>query len=226
MMLRNRKISSILLVVFLGLAFVIWSNVYAAIGNNAKTQVPIDPDADMLHLLQTEMANPSISNDVKNADRPRLEEILSVETQRAEAISRQQLGLQANSTPFPTPSGPFGIWRASDGINNNPPIPMHTSDAVLKNSWVKTIGNDTYLVYAGVLADDPSQGLVYVKSSDAVSFHKILSPVKSGALKIIGNTNLVLTLQSEKGNIIYFDAQKEQFIQNKINLTLPATAYP
>ena len=71
-----------------------WSNVSAAIGNNAKTQVPIDPDADMLHLLQTEMANPSISNDVKNADRPRLEEILSVETQRAEAISRQQLGSQ------------------------------------------------------------------------------------------------------------------------------------
>ena len=76
MMLRNRKIQSILLVVFLGLAFLIWSNVSAAIGINAKTQVPIDPDADMLHLLQTEMANPSISTDVKNADRPRLEEIL------------------------------------------------------------------------------------------------------------------------------------------------------
>ena len=140
MMLRNRKIQSILLVVFLGLAFLIWSNVSAAIGINAKTQVPIDPDADMLHLLQTEMANPSISIDVKNADRPRLEEILMVETQRAGAISKQQLGLQANSTPFPMPSGPFGTWKASDGINNNPPIPMHTSDAVLKNSWVKTIG--------------------------------------------------------------------------------------
>ena len=226
MTLKNRKIQAILIISVLGLAFLIWGSVSAAIGNYAKTQVPIDPDADMLHLLQTEMANPSISIDVKNADRPRLEEILMVETQRAGAISKQQLGLQANSTPFPMPSGPFGTWKASDGINNNPPIPMHTSDAVLKNSWVKTIGNDTFLVYAGVLADDPSQGLVYVKSPNAVSFHKILSPVKTGALKIISYTNLVLTLQSEKGDLIYFDAQKEQFSQNTNMPDSPATAYP
>jgi len=226
MTLRNRKIQAILTIVVLGLAFLIWSNVSVAIGNNTKTQVPLDPDADILHLLQTEMANPSINASVKNADRARLEELLMVETQRAEAISKQQLGLQANSTPFPTPSGPFGTWKASDGINNNPPIPMHTSDGVLKNSWVKTIGNDTYLVYAGVLADDPSQGIVYVKGPHAVSFHKILSPVKSGALKIISYTNLVLTLQSEKGDLIYFDAQKEQFIENANTPISPATAYP
>lgn len=213
--------------VVLSLALLIWSNVSEAIGNIVKIQVPIDPFAKIIHAYQTDVANPSMDATARAAMTHKFSGFLAEATQRAEGISTLQSGLPLNSTPFPIATTYiYHGFTASDGINNRPPMPKRATDCILTNSWVKTVGKDTYMVYGGALINDPSQGLVYVESPHKFDFHKILSPVKSGALKIISDTNLVLTLQSEKGDLIYFDAQKEQFIENTNMLASPAIAYP
>jgi hypothetical protein len=226
MKLNNRKIRAILMIVVLGLALLIWSSVSAAIGNAAKTQVPIDPFAKIIQAYQTEMANPRMDATSKAGMTHKFSGFFAEATQRAEVNSKVQSDLSLNEKPFSTATTYiYRGFKAPDGISNNPVIPIHTSDYKLTSSWVKTIGNDTYLVYAGALSKDPSQGPVYVESP-TLSWHTILSPVKSGALKIISYTDLVLTLQSEKGDLIYFDAKKEQFIENTNMQPSLATAYP
>ena len=226
MTLKNRKFQAIIIISVLGLALLIWSSVSAAIGINANTQVPIDPYAKIIHAYQTDMADPSMDATAKAAMTHKFSGFLAEATQRAEGLSTIQSGSPLNSTPFPTATTyVYRGFKAPDGISNNPVIPKRATNYKFTNSWVKTIGNDTFLVYAGALLTDPSQGLVYVEGP-SLSFNTILSPVKSGALKIVSYSNLTLTLQSEKGDLLYFDAQKEQFIQNNNMPNSPATAYP
>ena len=102
---------------------------------------------------------------------------------------------------------------------------MYSGDYVLTNAWAKTISENTYLVYAGALSKDTLQGIVYVQSPQTFGFKKILSPNKNGVLTIIAENNLVLTLKSEKGDFVFFDATREQFVDDKGNPITP-TAYP
>jgi len=107
---------------------------------------------------------------------------------------------------------PIVVHKLPDGIDEHPVIPMFTSQLNLTNAWRKTVGDITYLVYAGALKNDPSQGVVLMQVPGTVGFKQYYAPAKTGMLTIVGYENFTLILTSEKGTTVYFDVLGSRFV--------------
>lgn len=219
---KNMKIFSIL--VLAGVVLIIWGNTTDVLGITIKTPAPIDPYAEILQNYQTQISNDKISNEEKAMLQQKYEPLVIEATKRASILSQNSNLPTVKKTPFSTPTQGVEISIA-EGINNQPIIPRYSSEYLFLNSWSKTIDGLTYLVYAGAMVNDSEQGLVYIQDPKNYQFAKILSPQKSGAIQIVSEKNLVLTLISEKGNLFFFDVINKIFI-NDSDKPLTATAYP
>lgn len=224
MLWKNKIVKILSLITVFGIALFIWSNTSAAMGISVRTQTPIDPFRNIINEFQSRIKNDNLNIKEKEALLQKFEPMIIEATQRADALKQNAITPLIKRTPFATPTQGSEI-KISDGINNRPIIPRYSSDFILINSWAKTIGNKTYLVYAGALAKDTSQGLVYMQSPQSFGFKIIFSPLKNGLLTAISSNNLILTLETENGDLVFFDAEKEQFVDSADKPILPP-AYP
>jgi len=111
-----------------------------------------------------------------------------------------------------TPTDLVGM-RLPDGIEVFPAswfIQFTGVEAV--SSWRKTTPERYYLVFAGYLQKDPEQGAVLFKEPETYSFTLVLTPTRSGAVKIIQEEGTAITLEAEAGERFTFDAVQVAFV--------------
>jgi len=86
-----------------------------------------------------------------------------------------------------------------------------------RNRWYEVKGDEKIAVYAGADGQDPSQGvlIVVILSLDETTKKggaTYRSPIKDGALSIVGAEQERLTLVSEGGTTFIFDVAARQFV--------------
>lgn len=182
------------------------------------------------------------SKDLSEADRRSLEAKLAYAqreaTQRANDLRAMEIELTsgiretiiAQETLSPRPT-----WTASPrfvGLWQETVIPQdnrYTEGYILAALWVGVYEGRYFTVYSGALYSDPTQGMVTVRTEKPFTFNEILSPYKTGALKIISEKNMVLTLETEKKETLYFDVLNQRFVGSPEDVEptpTPARAYP
>ena len=176
---------------------------------NKPSVTPIDPYNDILSFYRTQIASNSLSEEEKEALTTKLKPLVDMATQRADAVQRRELG---TLPVINVTVSPIVVYKLPDGIDENPVIPMFTSQLNLTNAWRKTVGDITYLVYAGALKNDPSQGVILMQVPGTVGFKHYYAPATTGLLTIVGYENLTLILTSEKSTTVYFDVLGSRFI--------------
>jgi len=94
------------------------------------------------------------------------------------------------------------------------------------------------VVYAGYITTDTKQGMVLVFQDPKIDYRQYLTPGNSGAVRIVAEKNFYLVLQAENGDMYYFDAVGERFIDSldaptitltpsgRIEAGTPAPPYP
>ena len=225
---------------FVGLLFVI----IIILGLNYYKEVSgqgIDDYQTYIEKFEKELDNPNLSMD----DRLSLE--IKLKIAKLEA-TRQAYRFVDKRTPIDIPRGTMTPLSSSpaatlaDGIDNDPlvprPLPRYEKSSKILNAWRKHTPDHYYLVYAGCITDDPKQGMVLVFQPSILSFNQYLTPKKSGAVRIIEEHGFYLVLRAENGDIYYFDAFGERFIDsldvstitpplNRMSVEItPGTAYP
>jgi hypothetical protein len=191
--------------------------------------------------FEKELGNPNLSLE------GRLSLEIKLKIARFEA-TRQAYRLTDRQTPLNLPRGTTSPLSSSpvatlaDGIDNDPlvprPLPRYEKSSMILNAWRKHTSDHYYLVYAGYITDNPSQGMVLVFQPDILSFNQYLTPSKSGAVQVVEEHGLYLVLKAENGDIYYFDAFGERFIES-LNIPtitptpdrmliefIPGSAYP
>jgi hypothetical protein len=115
--------------------------------------------------------------------------------------------------PPPTrirPTQPTGIFDGN--ISEN----IRSDVATIINMWQGVVNSEFIQVFAGSLANNPHQGVVFVSTTapdwKGGSWEQINAPSPSGALRILSEQNGRLKLASENGNFYYFDLPSHQFI--------------
>jgi hypothetical protein len=123
----------------------------------------------------------------------------------------------------PTPAATEAPWPL--GIVEDGESPFSAS-FVFKNRWQGIVDNQRLIAYAGYTKSDPLQGVILIwegafdpsNSIDTLYF----SPVKDGALQIVAENDLRLTLKTENDQVLYFDIPSRQYVDSLAG-TLPPT---
>jgi hypothetical protein len=124
------------------------------------------------------------------------------------------LGPQAPTPQFP------GVQTVNAGagvIIESSAAPPGEKNAVWINLWQEQGDSYAVGVYAGGVADDPTQGLVvWVRSGPAPEFsdvvsREILTPRRAGPVNVVAANGEVLTLLAADGTTFTFDASTGVF---------------
>jgi hypothetical protein len=115
---------------------------------------------------------------------------------------------------------PDGISPHPNVAGQIPGIGTNHGEYAFNNSWKKTYPDRDYRVVAGGLTSDPSQGLVIVADSIRIFFNIILTPRRSGAVRIVAERGPYLELAAENGDVFYFDPLGERFVESLRSPTL------
>jgi hypothetical protein len=194
----------------------------------AATKEPIDPYIGQIESYQDELRRTDLSNETQNLIREKLRIASLMATQWAEGkLNQPAREFSLLATP---PIDVAGI-KLPDGIDNHPSVPFSEYEVTVLNSWRKTADNHYYLVYAGFLTHDPQQGAILVYHRSTHDFEQYNTPEKSGGVRVIEEKGAIIVLQSTKGNLFYFDAAREQFVDADgilvvTNTPLPPTPTP
>jgi hypothetical protein len=91
--------------------------------------------------------------------------------------------------------------------------PFPGSLYTFENRWYEATGEGDLVVYAGAERDDPAQGLVAtrligVTPGPAAVYH---TPIRSGAVRIVGAQSTRLSLVSSSGTRLVFDVSSRTF---------------
>lgn len=142
------------------------------------------------------------------------------------------------NTPGPRPTRPATLTPQPfiPGIYEvQPPIPA--MEASMTNMWQGIVNEERVWVYAGAVKDHPgmgpeaSQGVVFVETA-STDFHNYdrqyhIAPITdTGVLTIIAETGYRLTLQAERGQVLYFDVPTRQFVDSLESTIDAPTATP
>ncbi len=96
-----------------------------------------------------------------------------------------------------------------NGIIEGEPGPFYSGYFITRNAWQEQRADGFVQIFAGVTGQDPSQGalVVLLHNADRQAGREIwhLVPEKSGAIRIERADGQTLVLQSENGNLYYFD---------------------
>ena len=213
----HKRITVLILLSAVMLVFLVAYSV--TVKANKPLITPVDPYDDILSFYRTQMESNSISEKEKEVLTKKLQPFVEMATQRADAVQRRELG---TLPVINVTVSSIVVHKLPDGIDESPVIPMFTSQLNLTNAWRKTVGDITYLVYAGALKIDPSQGVVLMQVPGTVGFKQYFAPVKMGILTIIGYENFTLILTSEKGTTVFFDVLGSRFIDALDNAEDPS----
>lgn len=123
-------------------------------------------------------------------------------------------------TPIASEAPPWPLGIVEDG--ESPFLRSFT----FTNRWQGVVDNQRMIAYAGYTKSDPLQGVVLIwesafdlsNSFDTVHF----SPVKDGALRIVAEDDLRLTLKTQNDQFLYFDIPSRQYIDS-LTATPPPT---
>lgn len=122
--------------------------------------------------------------------------------------------------PYPTEifAGNFAAIMKGMGSGDN-----------IENVWRGHFLGQDVSVYAGADPNDVSQGVLDIQNilpySLNWSYLRILSPVKTGSLKIQSVDGVRLTITTKGDDILYFDVASQSFIRS-LNAVSPATKTP
>lgn len=104
-------------------------------------------------------------------------------------------------------------WPA--GVSDDGEAPFPATEFVGTNSWHRVVNGQHVVVYAGSLGEDPNQGVLFVMTISldlkSVSGERYLAPTKSGALQIMSEENLNLTLDTTRGKRYTFDVRARRY---------------
>lgn len=189
----------------------------------------MDPYDDLIRILETQQAG--VANPESRAIlTEKLEMFSALATQRAEAVIANQGKFQPYfSTPIPIP-----VRKMPEGIDNEPVIPTIATHLIITNAWRKYTAEKEYVLWAGSLRSDPTQGIIYYQLPDPpYGFVEYYAPPNSGVLRIVSSEDFLLKLTSESGIMFYFDVLGKTFVDQDgrpipvPTQPLPApTAYP
>ena len=175
----TKKKFSIILLVSIGLLIFVACS--ASVQANKEARIYADPYKENVDFYNTEVASEMMSGGERKTT-AKMQPFIENATQHAEAELQRVEGTEPtiNRTPYP-----IQVYKLPDGIDEYPPMPLHFyTNVKLTNAWRRTVGSTTYLVYAGVLKADRSQGIVLLQDPDTFGFYTILSPQKAGELRI------------------------------------------
>lgn len=136
---------------------------------------------------------------------------------------RKTYGPPPTSTPAPQPTSPLR------GIVNDPFPGYFPRDLKIQNFWIGQGARGEHIsVAAGALAENPQQGILLVEreTSQSVQRLRYLTPVEAGTIRIVGVRGLKLILETENGEIFYFDVQGQQFVSSLAEIVPTVTPYP
>jgi len=122
--------------------------------------------------------------------------------------------------PIAQGTQPFGILEGGWDVFRYP-----SQDVIIQNLWRNVVNEngDWMSVYAGSMYTEPTQGLVIV--SGQAPDQTYLTPTKAGALRIVAEQNLRLTLVSTDGTTFYFDILGQRFVDSLTELAPTVTPY-
>ena len=138
--------------------------------------------------------------------------------QKLDALNIVQLTREVgrNNPNKPAKHPPHGTLPS--GVSNQPwpsgiiesgQAPLPGELYVINNQWQEVVGGVHLSVYAGSEAQDPSQGVLIVMTTSldlqtSTGPHIYLTPLHSGALRIVGSNSQRLTLTSTNGTQFVF----------------------
>lgn len=188
-----------------------------------QARTPVDPYKDQLKQYKDAIDSDKLSKEEKELLKKKFESISADATLRADIIKKEKPGayetiIASTITPHPT----IIEREVPEGIDKNPVIPNRMAfpkDIYPVNGWHKKVKSATLFIYAGYAIDNPAQGIIYLKEpGDTLVYKKYLGPEGSGKLKIVDEKAMRLTLQNENGQIFYFDALQQGFVDQEGNL--------
>jgi hypothetical protein len=111
-------------------------------------------------------------------------------------------------TPLPFETG---IFEGQTGE-------IHSFEAKIENHWKGIVNGNYAIVFAGALANDPSQGLIIIRitSPDTRTTvgNRYLSPTKLGTLRIMEAKGNVLIIQPTAGGRLYFNILAQRYVSS------------
>ena len=223
--------SAISLVVLAGVFFL----VQLTQANPASEYTYPAPSIDYISPLEDEI---NTYREMLNDDRPldeqmrqSLEEKLAMAERRATQMAPGQPPRNPDQTPVlipvvTDPPFPTGIFEGGAGA-------FRPSQARIQNRWQGIVNGDYAVVFAGALANDPEQGIVYIQwmSFDrrSTTWGYYPTPEKSGSVRIVQAEGARLILTSDDGKTFYFDVPVQVYVSSLTEIALtptPAPIYP
>ncbi len=113
----------------------------------------------------------------------------------------------------PTPE-PTSVRNHLAGINQAGTVPISPDEFTPTNQWQGEWAGQWLRVFAGVHADNTSQGVIWVVADNSADFGSYDAPSRGGALTITAANGLVLTLKDESGAKLYFDVASRQYLSS------------
>lgn len=197
---------------FLASSFLQGGSIYAQAEPSPTAEIDLPQEVETEHIreleliLQDEALDPVL--------RASLEEKLSLaqnlQEARVGAISAELADISKIEPPKDLGGPAFqpGIFEGGEGL-------FRPQEAVIENYWQDHIGDRYVQVFAGATGNDPDQGVVYIVTTtqDRVQSEiaKFLTPAQIGSVRIIAETNLVLHLENQAGEVLLFDIESGQF---------------
>lgn len=157
-----------------------------------------------------------LNGDLDEQTRRSIEEKLAMaERVATEQAKGQPAPKNPNQTPelIPVTDPPFqtGIFEGQAGE-------FKPSQAKIQNRWQGIVNGDYVIVFAGSLANDSEQGIVYIQqiSSDkrSTTWTSYPTPEKSGAVHIVQAETFRLVLNTDGGNTLYFDVPAQRYVSS------------
>jgi hypothetical protein len=169
------------------------------------------PEAALVDSFEEALQDQTLDPETRKS----LEEKLSMAQQMLKLREQAKVNQPGSTTDIEPPKQggdpvfQSGIFEGGEGL-------FRSSEAVIENHWQAVLDEKYIQVFAGVSGSDPSQGVVYIVTTAQDRIHTdikmVLSQPNSGSLKIVGEENLVLTLENQDGTVYQFDIQEKTFL--------------
>lgn len=218
--MKNKKLLWVITLGFLVIfGFVGYRIVLGALESDSSTE----RSPDEIEYLQQALTQENLDEEMRQS----IEEKLAIE----ERIATQQALENLATKPLdPSDARPSSIPDPPrvTGIIENPSVPFYSGDVHINNAWQELVNGYYITVYAGSLAEDPTQGIVIIirEYPDFILSDRLFTSEKAGSLRIITVDGLRLLLQTENKQSFYFDVPAVRFVSSLEEIVSTATIGP
>jgi hypothetical protein len=146
-------------------------------------------------------------NSAKQAEATRMEALIRAQHANAPKQAKPAQG-SAELPPEPI------AW--DQGIFETQEAPIPSGIIRVTSLWTRTVGDRQVSVYAGASVSDPAQGLLVVMKTDlygrGMTLDQYKAPQGLGALRVVAERGTRVSLRSEQGSTVEFDAVQRRFL--------------